>query len=214
MTQVKICGITGCDDAMVAVDAGADMLGFIFHPPSPRSVSPAQARRVIEQVHRASRAVQAVGVFVDEDPDIVQRTVDACWLDVVQLHGHEPPHVVARFVEEGLQVLKAVRVRDGRSLAGMERYQPTAYLLDAYHPDRHGGTGRTFNWSLAVEAKVHGPILLAGGLTPDNVAEAVRAVHPWGVDAASGVETSPGHKDHDKVLRFVAAAKEEPTDRD
>ncbi len=214
MTRVKICGITDCDDAMVTVEAGADMLGFIFYPPSPRSVTPARARRVIEQVHRASRTIWTVGVFVDEEPDVVRRTVDACGLDGVQLHGKEPPEMVETFMDEGLRVLKAFRVRNSGSLTAMDQYHPTAFLLDAYVPDRHGGTGRTFNWSLAVKAKIHRPVLLAGGLNPDNVAEAVRAVHPWGVDTASGVEASPGLKDHDKVRQFIAAAKEERTGED
>jgi phosphoribosylanthranilate isomerase len=121
---------------------------------------------------------------------------------------------VQALTEDGLDLFKAFRVRDHAFLADMERYHPTAYLLDAYVANQHGGTGQIFDWQLAVAAKEHGPILLAGGLTPDNVAQAVRAVRPWGVDTASGVETSPGRKDHEKMQQFVAAANGELAERD
>ncbi|MEA3377389.1 MAG: phosphoribosylanthranilate isomerase [Chloroflexota bacterium] len=209
MTQVKICGITNPDDGAVAVEAGADLLGFIFYPPSPRSVTREGARRVIEQLRRVSSDFRAVGVFVDEELKAVRRTAGRCGLDAVQLHGREPPEAVEALTEDGLDVFKAFRVRDRTFLADMERYHPTAYLLDAYVASQRGGTGQTFDWELAVAAKERGPILLAGGLTPDNVAQAVRAVRPWGVDTASGVEASPGRKDYDKIRQFVAAANGE-----
>jgi phosphoribosylanthranilate isomerase len=214
MTRVKICGITDPDDGLVAVEAGADLLGFIFYPPSPRSVTPEQACRIIEQLRRVSSDFRSVGVFVDEEPKAVRRIAGRCGLDAVQLHGREPPEAVEALTEDGLDVFKAFRVRDGAFLADMERYHATAYLLDAYVANQHGGTGQTFDWQLAVAAKEHGPILLAGGLTPDNVAQAVRAVRPWGVDTASGVETSPGRKDHDKMRQFVAAVNGELAGRD
>jgi phosphoribosylanthranilate isomerase len=166
-----------------------------------------RARGIIEQVRKASSEIRKVGVFVDEEVHAVLRTAARCGLDAVQLHGGEPPWAVEALMEDGLDVFKAFRVRDGAFLDDMERYRPTAYLLDAYVPHRHGGTGQTFDWELAGAAKAHGPILLAGGLTPRNVAQAIRAVRPWGVDTASGVEASPGQKEHHRVRSFVAAAK-------
>jgi phosphoribosylanthranilate isomerase len=149
--------------------------------------------------------VKFVGVFVDEDPEYVWQVATLCGLDYVQLHGQESPQLVAALRDRGLGVIKALRVRDASSLAGMERYQPDLFLLDTCVHGQMGGTGRTFDWTLAVRAKAHGPILLAGGLTPANVAEAVRTVRPWGVDVSSGVEARPGHKDPDKLRAFVKA---------
>jgi phosphoribosylanthranilate isomerase len=212
MTRVKICGITNTEDALVAAEAGADLLGFIFYPPSPRSVTPDQAHQIIKTL-RVSLSpcppISFVGVFVDEEPDSVRQIVTHCGLDYAQLHGTEPPELVRALMDEGIGVIKGFRVRDGGSLAKLERYRATAYLLDAYVPGQPGGTGQTFDWELAVQAKKHGPILLAGGLIPENVAQAVRMVRPWGVDVASGVEAAPGRKDHDKLRRFVATVKSE-----
>lgn len=207
MTHVKICGITSSRDAAMAIEAGADMLGLIFYSPSPRSVTAEQGRGIVEQVRRTGGGFQAVGVFVDEELEVVRRIARACHLDAVQLHGEEPPEAVDVLREDGLDVFKVVRVRDEGSLETMGYYRPTAYLLETYVPDRHGGTGKTFDWTLAAGAKAYGPILLAGGLTPDNVARAVDAVDPWGVDVASGVESAPGRKDGRKVRQFVSAAK-------
>jgi phosphoribosylanthranilate isomerase len=205
VTQVKICGIANVEDGLAAAEAGAVLLGLIFYPPSPRSVAPSRACHIIEAVRRVFSAVRFVGVFVDEEPGSVRKIVTHCNLDYAQLHGSEPPEMVRALMDEELKIIKAFRVRDGTSLGEMERYRPTAYLLDAYVPGQPGGTGRTFDWKLAVRAKEYGPILLAGGLTPDNVAEAVCTVHPWSVDVASGVEVAPGRKDHGKLRRFVAA---------
>jgi phosphoribosylanthranilate isomerase len=207
MTLVKICGITNLEDALVATEAGADFLGFVFYPKSPRCVSPEQAHRIVDVVRRSSLPVSLVGVFVDEEPDTVCHIASRCGLDYAQLHGAEPPEMVTALMERGLRVVKAFRVRDGASLVEIEHYQATAYLLDAYVPGQPGGTGHTFDWKLAVQAKEYGPIILAGGLTPDNVAEAVRATHPWGVDVSSGVEAEPGRKDSDKLRCFIAAVK-------
>jgi phosphoribosylanthranilate isomerase len=208
MTRVKICGITNQADAKVAVEAGADLLGFIFYPPSPRFVTVEQAGKVIQHAREASSEIRTVGVFVDEEAKVVRRIAERCGLDAVQLHGGEPPDAVEVLIEDGLDVFKAFRVRDRAFLADMERYRPTAYLLDTHVLNQPGGTGQTFDWELAVAAKALGPILLAGGLTPGNVAQAIRAVRPWGVDTASGVEDSPGQKGHDKVRRFIVAAKQ------
>lgn len=208
MTQVKICGITNLKDAFVAAEAGADLLGFVFYPPSPRYLDPARAEQIISAVRCASYPVRFVGVFVNEEPGTVRQIVSRCGLDYAQLHGEEPPEMITTLMEQGLGVIKAFRVRDGASLIEIERYQATAYLLDAYVPGQPGGTGRTFDWRLAVQAKEHGPVILAGGLTPDNVAEVVRTVHPWGVDVSSGIEAASGRKDHNKLQRFIAAVKD------
>jgi len=228
-TLVKICGITNVDDALAAAEAGADWLGFIFYPQSPRSVTPEQARRIANAIrqspyasrsrppggHRgreargntASIPISFVGVFVDEGLPLLRQIVAHCGLDYAQLHGMESPEVVTDLMDSGRHVIKAFRVRSETSLLTLERYQATAYLLDAYVDGRPGGTGQTFDWELAVRAKRHGPIILGGGLTPNNVALAVRVVQPWAVDVASGVEAAPGRKDHEKLRRFIAASK-------
>lgn len=205
MTRVKICGITNQKDALIAVAAGADLLGFVFYPKSPRCVEPEQVKRITEAVRGASFSVCFVGVFVDEKPDRIHRIVSDCALEYVQLHGTERPEIVTGLMEKEIKVIKAFRIRDRASLVGIERYQATAYLLDAYVPGRPGGTGHSFDWKLAVAAKVHGPLILAGGLTPENVAEAVCTVRPWGVDVASGVEAAAGRKDAGKLQRLIAA---------
>jgi phosphoribosylanthranilate isomerase len=148
-----------------------------------------------------------VGVFVNERPEIVAQTLDFCGLDYAQLHGAETPETVSALMERGFGVIKAFRVRDEAVLAEIERYRATAYLLDTFVAGRSGGTGRTFDWNLAAQAVQYGPIVLAGGLTPDNVARAVRVARPWGVDVSSGVEARPGRKDPDKVHRFIATVK-------
>lgn len=209
MTRVKICGLTNPKDALVAAEAGADFLGFVFYPPSPRYVTPEQVREIVTQIRPQSPGsdLRLVGVFVDQKPEIVARILDFCGLDYAQLHGAEPPERVTTLMDWGVKVIKAFRVSDGASLAEMGCYQPTAYLLDACVPGQPGGTGHTFDWALAVRARQYGPVILAGGLTPDNVARAVHQVRPWAVDVASGVEARPGRKDHDKLRQFIAAAK-------
>ena len=207
MTRVIICGLTNPKDALVAAEAGADFLGFIFYPPSPRYVTPERACRIIEAVRRSPFAVHFVGVFVDDEPSTVRKVMARSGLEYAQLHGAEPPETVTTLMDWGLSVIKAFRVRDVASLAEIGRYRATAYLLDAYVPGQPGGTGHTFDWALAVQAGQYGPIILAGGLTSANVAQAVRATHPWGVDVSSGVEAEPGRKDADRMRRFVAAAK-------
>jgi len=213
MIRVKICGITNPEDALASAGAGADLLGLVFYPPSPRYVEPVRAGEIIDVVRHAFPTVGFVGVFVDETVGSVQQTVSDCGLDYVQLHGSEPPEMIDTLTDRGTKVIKAFRVRDRASLSGIERYRATAYLLDAHVPEQMGGTGRSFDWTLAAEAKEHGPILLAGGLTPENVHQAICAVHPWGVDVSTGVEKAPGRKDHGKLQRFVSAAKSLPTKR-
>jgi len=146
-----------------------------------------------------------VGVFVDEEPDRVREAIQICDLDYAQLHGEEPPAYV---VALGRRAIKALRVRSAADVERLGDYQAAAYLLDAYHPTKPGGTGQAWDWGLAATAKRYGPIILAGGLTPDNVAQAVRQVRPWAVDVSSGVESAPGRKDIVKMRQFVAAASD------
>lgn len=204
MVKVKICGITNQDDALLAVDAGADALGFVFYGPSPRNVAPDLAAGIIR---RLPPFVQTVGLFVNESPSRINELADYCGLDIVQLHGDEPPEFCGAVRR---RVLKALRVRDLASLERMGSYVVSAILLDSWSPSAPGGTGQTFNWDIAASAAGNGRIVLAGGLTPGNVADAVRRVRPYGVDVSSGVERSPGRKDAGLVREFVRKAKETP----
>jgi phosphoribosylanthranilate isomerase len=200
--KVKICGITNAADALAAVEAGADALGFMFYEPSPRHVAIRQAAEIIREL---PPFIMKAGVFVDAPEDTVMRAIGDCGLTLLQFHGHEPPEYCTLF---GLMSMKAFRMRDAESVRALQNYPTDAWLLDAFVADKLGGTGEKFNWDLAIEAKKLGrPIFLAGGLTPVNVAEAVRSVHPFAVDVSSGVEASPGKKDHAKVRDFIAAAK-------
>ena len=199
---VKICGITNEPDARAAVEAGADALGFVFCPSSPRCVSLETAAKVSSEL---PPFVVRVGVFVNAPEDLVLTAMRGCRLNMLQFHGDESPEYCLKF---GLMSMKAFRVRDAASLESVTEYPTDAWLLDAFAPDRVGGTGETFNWDLALAAQRHGrPIFLAGGLTPENVAQAIRKVQPFGVDVSSGVEASPGRKDPAKVKAFIAAAK-------
>ncbi len=203
MTRVKICGITSLEDALTAVEAGADALGFVFFAKSPRHIFPEQAARIISQL---PPFVQAVGLFVNEEADTVNKVADLCRLDLVQLHGDEPPDYCRQFKR---RLLKAFRVRSLTCLDPINNYQVAGYLLDTFSPSFYGGTGLSFNWEIAAEAvKRHQRIVLAGGLTPDNVAEAISQVRPYGVDVSSGVEAAPGKKDRDKLRAFLQNAKE------
>ena len=200
--KVKICGLTNLPDAAAATNAGADLLGFVFAPASPRCVTLATVADIARQL---PAHVVKVGVFVNPPAELVRQAVGECGLGWLQFHGEETPEFCTRF---GLSSVKAFRVRDECSLQALKDYPTDAWLLDAYDEKQSGGTGRTFNWELAVAAQKFGrPIFLAGGLTPANVAEAVRRVRPFAVDVSSGVESSPGRKDHTKVAAFIQAAK-------
>ena len=203
--RVKICGLTRLEDVEAAVRLGADALGFNFWPGSRRYLAPARAR---ELVRALPPFVTAVGVLVDPSREEALAAAAASGVQVLQLHGDEPPELCLGL---GLPVLKALRVRGPESLALLDRYAGVAcgFLLDADSAG-YGGSGLTFDWGLAARAAARVPVVLAGGLTPANVAAAVRAVRPWGVDVASGVESAPGLKDHDLMARFVRAAKEQP----
>ena len=201
-TWVKICGITNLEDAQVAIEARADVLGFVFYKTSPRHVTIGAAAAISKQL---PGFVMRVGVFVNALKAEVLRAIGECGLNLLQFHGDEPPDYCLQF---GLMSMKAFRMRDAGTLKELKPYQTNAWLLDAYSPEAVGGTGEKFNWDLAVEAQKFGkPIFLAGGLTPENVAEAVRKVRPFGVDVSSGVEISPGKKDPAKVRAFINAAK-------
>ncbi len=200
--RIKICGLTRVADVVAAVESGADLVGLMFHPASPRAVT---LERAAEISRALPREVMRVGVFVNPEAEAVTQAIAACGLTMLQFHGEESPEFCLQF---GLMSMKAFRVRDAASLAELPRFPTAAWLLDAWSPAAHGGTGERFNWDLAVRARELGrPIFLAGGLTPANVADAVRQVRPFGVDVSSGVESAPGLKDAAKMRAFIAAAK-------
>ena len=203
MVKVKICGITNLDDALCSAGYGADALGFVFWSGSPRHVKARQAAAITAKL---PPFVMRVGVFVNEAPSVVNSIIRDAGLDAVQLHGEEPPSYCARI--KGARVIKAFRVKDGDVLALMEKYRACAYLLDAFKEGVPGGTGRVFDWKIAARAGKSGrAIILSGGLTPDNVSEAVRRVRPYAVDVSSGVERAPGKKDRAKLKKFILQAK-------
>jgi phosphoribosylanthranilate isomerase len=201
MVRVKICGITRVEDALQAVGAGADALGFVFHGKSSRYVSPELAKEIIGAL---PPFVQTIGLFVNVEVGFVNEIADRCGLDMIQLHGDEPPEY-CELVRR--RVIKAFRVRDMKSLDAVGNYRVAGILLDAYSPHAYGGTGQTFDWEFARSVSAFGPIILAGGLTPDNVREAVSRVAPYAVDVSSGVESAPGRKDPGKVSDFIRQVK-------
>jgi phosphoribosylanthranilate isomerase len=200
-TRIKICGLTRLEDAQRAADLGAAALGFNFYPPSPRYIEPAAARAIIR---RLPPFVVAAGVFANEtDSGHVISQAREAGATTVQVHGPRFPALDE--LRAVFTLVVAVAVREGFKPEELRKIRPSAYLLDAFDPDRLGGTGRTFDWKAAREAKQYGPIILAGGLTPENVAQAVREVRPFAVDVASGVESAPGIKDAAKLQAFFAA---------
>ncbi|GAB4447934.1 MAG: phosphoribosylanthranilate isomerase [Anaerolineae bacterium] len=228
MTKVKICGLTSFDDARVAAEAGADSLGFIFYGPSPRYVTPEAVREIVTRLKETGDGRQEtgeghsslatrhsplfIGVFVNEALESVQRILDFCGLDAAQLHGDEPPEMVAALAGRAYKALRPPSRGAGEAMVAA--YLPCSpapalpcLLLDAYHPTLYGGTGRVTDWSLAAAVAARHDILLAGSLTPENVAEAVATVRPWGVDVSSGVEAEKGRKDWGKVRAFIENVK-------
>jgi phosphoribosylanthranilate isomerase len=200
MVRVKICGITSAADAQAAIEAGANLLGFNFYAKSPRHIAEEQAAEI-----RAGlpKRVKAVGIFVNRLPADVISLRKSLELDAVQLHGDETPETVAE-IASVVQVIKAFRVEPEFPLTTLEQYsQAFAFLFDAAHTDQYGGTGRTTDWDVARRASLKHRIILAGGLKVENVAAAVRIVRPYGVDVASGVESSPGKKDHGLLREFI-----------
>jgi phosphoribosylanthranilate isomerase len=200
--KVKICGITNIDDAMAAVDFGADALGFVFFQGSPRCISHKDAAAIIKKL---PSFVTSVGVFVDETSENIEKMTSWAGIDVIQLHGNEPPDMCYF----SRRVIKAIRVKSLESLDPIIHFKDrvSAFLLDTFTHDVFGGTGLIFNWDIAAYAKQLGRIILAGGLTPDNIAEAIKRVRPYGVDVSSGVESRKGRKDHDKMKLFIDRAK-------
>ncbi len=205
-TRVKICGITTWDDARLSVDLGASALGFNFYPYSPRAVSPADAWDIIR---RLPPFVEAVGVFVNWPPVVVDALARALRLGSVQLHGGESPQEVAELGKRH-RVIKAIQVKRGFRVASLARYRAAdGLLLDGFARGLHGGTGRTLDWKLARAARGYGRIILAGGLTPENIAEAIRVAEPYAVDIASGVEARPGRKDPVRLRALFAEVESE-----
>lgn len=200
--RVKICGITRAEDALAAAAAGADAIGFMFYPGSPRCIAVAPAAEI---ARRLPPFVARVGVFVNPTETEVREVIAAVGLSAVQFHGEETPEFCARFAP--VPVIKAFRIRDEASLAALPAFAGVqAWLLDAWVKGQRGGTGERFNWDLAVQAGAHGvPILLAGGLTPENAAQAAREVQPYALDVSSGVEAAPGVKNAPRIRAFVAA---------
>jgi phosphoribosylanthranilate isomerase len=196
MIWVKICGITNIEDALRAASLGVDALGFIFAP-SPRRAEPAVAKRIILPL---PKTLLKVGVFVDEDPKEVLRVAEHCGLNALQFNGEESREYCQKFFHT---VFKAIHIRDFENLKDMEKYDDVSILLDTYHPMKFGGTGNSFPWEVALEAKEKRNFILSGGLNPLNVREAIMKVRPFGVDVCSGVESVPGKKDLSKMIEFV-----------
>jgi len=203
--KIKICGITNAEDAAAAVTAGADALGFVFYRKSPRCIEPAVAKQIIATL---PPLVTPVGVFVNEDVTVARGIMDDCGLAIAQLHGDE---TAAYCRELARPIVKAIRVKDRGSFLALAEFQGRAgvrgFIVDTFSSEAYGGTGLVMDWSLAAEAAKTATILLAGGLTPDNVGQAIRVVRPYGVDVSSGVERAPGQKDHEKMWAFLKAVR-------
>lgn len=204
MTRVKICGITNLEDALCAVNAGADALGFVFFDKSPRNISPLKAQEIVAAL---PPFISTVGLFVNEAPEKVDQIMRQARLQVIQLHGDETPEDCSRF--ESWPVIKALRIKNSGSLSALADYRVNALLLDAWSEDQYGGTGISFDWALLRDLSPDVPLILAGGLTPENVVRAITQVQPYAVDVSSGVEKSPGRKDHRLIDRFVRQVKQE-----
>ncbi len=202
MGRVKICGITNIEDAVAAAEYGADAIGFVFQPKSPRAITPETAKNIVSSL---PPFITTIGVFVNESKQEIERIIRYVGLNIVQLHGNEPPDAC----QLNKKVIKAIRVKDLTDLEPLKRYNVSAFLLDTYSPHTMGGTGQIFNWDIAVEAKKFGRIILAGGLNHENIEEAIKWVLPYGIDVATGVESNKkGEKDHKKLKLFIEKARE------
>jgi phosphoribosylanthranilate isomerase len=205
VTKIKFCGITRLEDAELAVSGGAWAVGLIFWPNSPRRAQPGAAAEIAASVKRRA---EVVGVFVNPALDYVAEIADGVGLTMVQLHGDEGPAYCAEVARRtGCKVIKAARVRSGADVRALASFHTDYHLLDSYTAGVPGGTGETFSWEIARAHRGRVPVILSGGLTSDNVADAIAAVHPYAVDVASGVELSPGRKDPDKLAAFAAAVR-------
>ncbi|NQU95265.1 MAG: phosphoribosylanthranilate isomerase [Candidatus Omnitrophica bacterium] len=204
MTKVKICGITNKEDAKKALEFGADFLGFIFFDDSPRKIDPSDAQAIIDSL---PKNVQKVGLFLNQDHHSIVSTAKMCWIDYLQLHGDESPGD-CKELRKDFKIIKSFKVKDESSIAGIDKYEDVDhYLFDTYVKGMPGGTGISFNWDILKGKKFKKPIFLAGGLTPENVSEAIKKVSPYAVDVASGVEKSPGVKNHKLLKEFIENAK-------
>jgi phosphoribosylanthranilate isomerase len=204
MTFIKICGITNLDDAQAAIDAGADALGFNFYKPSPRYINPENAREIIEQL---PDSILNVGVFVNEDTESLMNIAQQAGITAVQLHGDESPDY-CRELAEGYEVIKVLAVSDSFNIQMVQAYQVQAIMLDTSDKTLRGGTGRAFDWSVASRANELVPkLFLAGGLSPENIEEAIERVRPYAVDACSALEDSPGKKNGERLRAFVVKAR-------
>ncbi|MBF0612878.1 MAG: phosphoribosylanthranilate isomerase [Magnetococcales bacterium] len=202
MIRVKVCGITSIDDGLAAVEAGADAIGLVFYPPSPRHVSPQEAAEIVAAM---PPFVTVVGLFVNMPALEIGQIVRHCRLEHIQLHGDESPEECRNLP---VRVIKAVRVASPEDLLGLDRYPVEALLLDAKVKGLYGGSGQRFDWHMIESTKLPKPVILAGGLEPDNVAQAVSLVRPYAVDVSSGVERAPGIKDFHKMVAFIQAARQ------
>lgn len=191
--KVKICGVTSVEDAQAAMDMGADLLGFNFVPESPRYLTVDQAAAIATKL---PAFIALAGVFVNSPREAIHEAMEACFLDWIQLHGDETPEFCQSFCEVPVKVMKAIRVKESGDIKRANSFPVHAILLDAFHPERYGGTGDTFDWGLITHTGKR--VFLAGGITPDNVVEAVE-LDMYGIDICSGIESEPGKKDHDKM---------------
>lgn len=206
MTRVKICGVTNAEDALLAAEHGAWAVGLIFHEPSPRACELPVAEEIGRRLKREPQEV--AGVFVNRPLEEVAAIADACSLSVLQLHGDEGPAYCDEAARRtGCRVMKAVQVRDRSSFRRLRAFHVDLHMVDAHHPSLRGGTGETFDWDLIAKRR-RVPLVLSGGLTPDNVAAAIGATHPFAVDTASGTEAEPGRKDPERVAAFFQAVQE------
>ena len=207
--HIKICGLTNLDDALAAIDAGADYLGFNFYAKSPRYLPPAACERLQSELARRGAAATTVGVFVNSPVAEVAALLDSCGVKLAQLHGDERAEHLTVLWGRAFKVLRQPAALSGDELQALSVFSPgqPAFLVDALAPNLYGGSGQLADWQAAARVAARHPIFLAGGLNPANVAAAVEQVHPWGVDVASGVESAPGKKDHARIKSFVAAAR-------
>jgi len=196
IVKVKICGITNYEDAAAALDLGADLLGFNFYPKSPRFIKPAKAVQIINKL---PAFIDTAGVFVNASIEQIHETTNLCQLDWVQLHGDESPEFCKEFLSHNVKVMKALRVKDQTDIEKVDNYFTDAILLDAFNPERYGGTGLTFDWNII--GHIGKRVFLAGGINPDNAADAVK-LGVYGIDVCSGIEAEPGKKDHQKMKKL------------
>lgn len=203
-TKIKFCGITNKEDALFAAALNVDMLGFVFYKNSRRCVDTKTAKDIINEL---PPFVAKVGVFVDEDKARVVEMAEECSLDILQFHGRERPDYCAGF-KDSYKVIKAFRIKGADSLKQINDYDVDYYMLDAYSQKKIGGTGKNFDWKIAQNFELLKPVILSGGLTPENVADAIRILSPYGVDVSSGIERSPGRKDPVLMKKFVERVRQ------